>query len=498
MAAPVLLAAVNARFTHSSLALRYLRQAVEDGWAEARAAGRPEVAGGERGVPPGAAGAAAGGGPACGILLREYQINQPRMRILEDIVLARPAILLLSVSVWSSALAKTLLPDLRALLPGCRIILGGPEVSYQAEAWLAELPAIDLVVSGPGEGALRLLAANGFDLGATRAKQPEAFSGPGAKVMTLPPPDFSQIPFPWRAEDFACLENRYLYHETSRGCPFACAYCLSARADQALQLKPARQACAELDRLLIHRPMLVKLVDRTFNADPARAREVWRHLAAADNGHTRFHFEIHPALLEEDDFAVLGGVRPGLFQFEVGVQSVNPKALAAISRPVDWPAARQAIARLVALGTVPVHLDLIAGLPGEGMDEIGRSFDEVLALRPGHFQLGFLKALPGTPIRARAAELGLIHQQEAPYEILANPWLAPEELAELRVIEELLESTWNAGTGQDRLESGAVHGGSFAFFRYLAAQARRMGYDVRTRQPSKVIAFLDSCLENLA
>jgi radical SAM superfamily enzyme YgiQ (UPF0313 family) len=477
----VVLAALNARFTHSSLAIRYLRQAIEDGLVE-----RGRMAAGEM---------AEDWRPE----LREYQINQPRLQILENLVAARPSALLLSVSIWSSALVRALLPDLRSLLPDCFIVLGGPEVSYRAAEWLEECPAVDLVVRGAGEGAVQLLGACGFEAAAARAREPGAFSGPGSKVLSLPPPPFSTVPFPYRDDDWAGLANRYVYFETSRGCPFACAYCLSSRTDQALDMKPADQACAELDRLLERRPMLVKLVDRSFNADPERARAIWRHLVARDNGETRFHFEIHPALLEEADFQALAAARPGLFQFEVGVQSVNPKPLAAIGRQVDWTAARQAIARLVDLGTVPVHLDLIIGLPGEGMAEIGRSFDEVLALAPGHFQLGFLKALPGTPIWDMSAAMGLVHQREAPYEILANRWLAPADLAELRLVEELLEATWNAAVGRERLATGAAAcGGAFAFFRTAAAAARRTGYDVRTRQAAKVNAFLDDCLAALA
>jgi radical SAM superfamily enzyme YgiQ (UPF0313 family) len=241
--------------------------------------------------------------------------------------------------------------------------------------------------------------------------------------------------------------------------------------------------------------MLVKLVDRTFNAVPERARDIWQFIMEKDNGETRFHFEIHPALLEEADFQLLAGVRPGLFQFEVGVQSVNPKALAAISRPVDWAAVRSGLRRLTTLGTIHTHLDLIAGLPGEGMAEIGASFDAILELRPDHFQLGFLKALPGTSLRERAAEYGLIHQREAPYEILVNRWLSMGELAELRRIEELLEASWNAGVGRDLLSGAQTQrAGWFRLFRDLAEEARQSGYDVRTRQASKVLAFLQAGL----
>ena len=468
----ILIAAINARFTHSSLAIRYLRQAIEDGWQKQG----PDQSDDHQ------------------IRLREFQINQPRMQILELMVLNKPDVLLLSVSIWSSLLVQTLLADIRALLPACRIILGGPEVSWQAEAWVARFPAIDLIVQGAGEGAICFLAEHNFDLDALRTR----FSGPEKRLLAMVPPEFSTQAYPWRDEDFAELANRYVYHETSRGCPFACAYCLSAREDQPLQMKSAEIACYELGRLLEQRPMLVKLVDRTFNADPSRARQIWQFLINHDNGFSLFHFEIHPALLEEPDFSLLTKVREGLFQFEIGVQSVNPKALAAINRQVDWPSARSAIARIIAIGTVRIHLDLIIGLPNEGMAEIGWSFDEILALKPQHFQLGFLKVLPGSPIEKQVASLALIHQASAPYEILSSRWLSPRDLSQIRVIDALLEASWNAGIGQDRLEQGArMSGGAWNFFGKLAKRVADTGYDVRTRQASKVLEFLDGGLKEL-
>jgi radical SAM superfamily enzyme YgiQ (UPF0313 family) len=468
----VLLAACNARFTHSSLAIRCLRTAIEDA------------------------------GSGHDLVLAEYQINQPRLNILQDLAMQAPDVLMLSVSIWSAALVRSLLTDIRSLLPECRIILGGPEASWSADTWFRDCPVIDLIVAGPGEAAAASLARHDFDIGATRLAHPRAFravgagsEGPGGWVMNLPPQAFATSPFPYREPDFASLAGHYLYYESSRGCPFACSYCLSSRDDQILDQKPVATVRQELGCLLAARPMLVKFVDRTFNADPPRAREIWQFLAEQDNGETRFHFEIHPALLEEADFRLLAAVRRGLFQFEAGVQTVNPKALAAISRPVDWPAARLALERLAALGRVHIHLDLIAGLPGEGLAEIGCSFDAILDLAPDHFQLGFLKVLPGTRLHEQAAGFGLVHQSQAPYEILCNRWLALADLAELRQVEELLEASWNAGVGRGGLMALRQAGGSwFGLYRLMAAHARRTGYDVRTRQASKVRAFMAEAL----
>ena len=208
----ILLAAVNARFTHASPVLRYLRNAIE---------------------------AASGDGTAHEILLREYHIGQNHLEITRDMVLAAPEVLLLSVYIWNAEFISAILPDLRAMLPTCRIIIGGPEAGYNAGSWLADHPELDLVVSGEGESAVRSLVQTGFST--------EAFPD---RLMVAPPVDFNTVPMPYRAEDFKALEHRYLYYESSRGCPFACSYCLSSRSDHRLRLKPASLVKAELDTIV--------------------------------------------------------------------------------------------------------------------------------------------------------------------------------------------------------------------------------------------------------
>lgn len=455
----ILLAAINARFTHASPVLRYLRNAIE---------------------------AVAEDGAAQEIMLREYHIGQNRLEIVRDMVLAAPDALLLSVYIWNSELVSAILPDLRALLPSCRLIVGGPEVAYSPEAWLSRHPELDLVVSGEGESAVATLARAGFST--------EAYPD---RHMISPPVDFTKVPMPYRVEDFKVLEHRYLYYESSRGCPFACSYCLSSRSDHGLRFKPASLVKAELDEIVGTKPMLVKFVDRTFNADKLRAREIWAYLIEVHGGSgSRFHFEVHPALLGDEDFALLATVPEGLFQFELGVQSIHEHTRAAIHRSGDWLQEKLAIQRLIALESVHTHLDMIVGLPLEGMAEVGASFEELSGLGSGHFQIGFLKGLPGTEMRERAGEYGMVFQTSPPYTILESSTLSARDLAVLARLEELYDNIGN--TGKYRAEMAraeSIHGNRFVSYLALSAFCLETGFDIRTRNEVKIRELLGTWLQ---
>jgi radical SAM superfamily enzyme YgiQ (UPF0313 family) len=467
----ILLAAVNARFTHASPVLRYLRNALES---------------------------VAGGRAEHEFVLREYHIGQNRLEITRDIALAAPNVLLLSVYIWNAEIISAILPDLRAMLPACRFIVGGPEVAYNAGAWLAAHPELDLVVSGDGEAAVAVLARAGFST--------ESYPD---RLMIAPPVDFSSVPMPYRAEDFKDLEHRYLYYESSRGCPFACSYCLSSRSDHGLRFKPASQVKTELADIVVARPMLVKFVDRTFNADKARAREIWSFLvddtkardlsSGAENGapaSTRFHFEVHPALLDEADFSLLALAPPGLFQFEIGVQTIHDRTRREIHRTGEWEHERVAIERLIGARNIHIHLDMIVGLPHEGMDEAGASFEELSSLGADHFQIGFLKGLPGTEMRERAGEYGMVFQAAPPYTILKSSSLSVGELAVLARVAELYDNIGNTGKYEPQMARAAsIHGNSFSAHLALSAYCQDSGFDIRTRNEVKIRELLDAWLK---
>jgi radical SAM superfamily enzyme YgiQ (UPF0313 family) len=463
----ILLAAVNARFTHASPVLRYLRNAIE---AVSRKGSDPADSGTLE--------------PAT-LILREYHIGQNRLEIVRDLALAAPDVLLLSVYIWNAELVSAILPDLRALLPDCRFVLGGPEAGYNAASWLARHPELDLVVSGEGESAVATLAEAGF---ATDA-YPD-------RLMLAVPADFSRVPMPYRAEDFAALEHRYLYYESSRGCPFACSYCLSSRSDHGLRFKPAELVMAELDSIAANKPMLIKFVDRTFNADRARARQIWFHLISrfGESG-IRFHFEVHPALLGPQDYDLLSEAPAGLFQFELGVQTIHERTRAAIHRAGDWAKEKDAIQKLVGLGTLHIHLDQIIGLPFEGLAEVGDSFEELSGIGADHFQIGFLKGLPGTELHQRAAEYGMVFQSAPPYTILRSSTLSAQELADLARLEELYDNIGNTGRFRPEMaRAEELHGSRFVSYQTLSAFCSKNGFDIRTRNEVKIREVLGAWL----
>jgi radical SAM superfamily enzyme YgiQ (UPF0313 family) len=455
----IVLMAVNARYTQSSLALRYLRNALETRSLE-------------RGL-------------GFEVLLREYHISQPRLDIVRGLASLKPELLMISSYIWNAELLSLLLPDLRSLLPDCRIVLGGPEAAYNPEPWLAGHPEIDLIVRGSAEAAAELFSAPSFSFG--------GYPGRYAELESKP---FASVPFPYRDEDFRELAGKYLYYETSRGCPFRCAYCLSSREDQALEEKDAATACAELDRVAAGKPGLVKLVDRSFNANPQRARLIWRHLIRehADSG-SRFHFELHPLFLADEDFKLLANAPEGFFQFELGVQTVHAATRAAIGRGGDWPREKEAIARLIALKTVHLHLDLIAGLPGEGRPELAHSFNELMELDADQLQLGFLKGLPGTALRESAESFGALFQARAPYEVLRTDSLGSEELSALKDVEALVDSLYNTGRFRAEMKrASALHGGYYKAYEAFAAHAVARGFDLRTKDRMKLAPLLEEFL----
>ncbi len=396
----ILLAAINARYTHSCLALYCLKSYAAD-------AGRT-------------------------IVVREYSINRDPREILADMAAVRPDIIGLSVYIWNSGLIRRMLPLLKDRCGNRLLILGGPEVSYNPESWIAEFPDIDCIIAGPGEAGFLSFLERGKACGET--------------IVRAPNPPFGEMPFPYLDGDISAMADRYVYYESSRGCPFRCSYCLSSRADQKFESKGIETVKRELGLILQHRPKLVKFVDRTFNMPGGRHLGIWSFLIDRfGSGPTVYHFEIHPSNLGKEDFAILDRAPAGLFQFEAGVQSTNQEVRTASGRSGTWETEKAALARLIGMGTIPVHLDLIAGLPFEDMASVKISFNEVYGLSPGHFQLGTLKVLPGTEMRNRADEYGMVYAAGAPYQVRETRWLSGDDMRLIEKIAALVDHLYNTG-----------------------------------------------------
>lgn len=442
----VLLVALNARFMHSNLAVRYLRN-------ECEAAGHS-------------------------VRIAEFVINQNPLDIIERIVFFAPEVILFSTYIWNSQLLRRILPDITALLPKTKIILGGPEAGYNGVEWLERFSFVSSVVSGPGESAVCELAKNNFmssDI-----------------LINRPNKAFRDIEFPYRDDDFKELSGKIIYYESSRGCPLGCAYCISSRDEEKLDAKPAETVVRELDTILSHNPWIIKFIDRSFNVDSNRAREIWKYLST-HSGSTRIHFEIHPLYIEEKDIELLACIPNGAFQFEIGIQSINEAALTAVNRYAKWKEIRTPIERIIAHGNIPVHLDLIAGLPFDTEESFAESFNAVMDLSPDHLQLGFLKVIKGTVMAKRSKEWGIICQNEPPYQVLSTGWMSTGVLAKLRRIEELVESLYNQyPRGGRAVERHTENKDYYNMFCSLLEHADRVGFDITTKNKTKCESFMES------
>lgn len=372
--------------------------------------------------------------------LAEYTINNRMEEILEDIYDRKPNVIGFSCYIWNREMILELIPELHKLLPELPIWLGGPEASLDAEQILEKYPSVAGVMAGEGEETFAELLAyyvtGKGDLHGIAGLV--LHDGATAKRELL---SLTEIPFLY--EDTADFENRIIYYESQRGCPFSCSYCLSS-IDKKVRFRDIDVVKQELQFFLEKRVKQVKFVDRTFNCNHGHAAEIWRYIKEHDNGITNFHFEVAGDILSDEEIELLNSMRTGLVQLEIGVQSANAETLAEIRRVMDMEKLKAAVERIRRGGRVHQHLDLIAGLPFEDYESFGRSFDVVYAMQPNQLQLGFLKVLKGSYMYERAKDYGLAYTDAPPYEVLYTKWISYAEIRRLKKIEQMVEIYYNS------------------------------------------------------
>lgn len=405
----ILLVAMNAKYIHSNLAVYSLRAYAK-----------------KHGVD---------------VELVEFTINNRVDEILEQLYRSKPQMLFFSCYIWNISYVRELAEEFRRLCPQVPIWVGGPEVSFETEAFLQENPGITGIMVGEGEETFLQLCRD-YELSTTQGIVYRDCEGTIHCNEPRPLLSMDDIPFCYDAiED---LTNRIIYYESSRGCPFSCSYCLSS-VDKKLRFRSLGLVFAELQFFLDQKVPQVKFVDRTFNCKHDHAMAIWQYLTEHDNGVTNFHFEISADLLSQEELALIRTMRPGLVQFEIGVQTVNEKTIAEIHRSMDLVALEEKVHVVRASGNVHQHLDLIAGLPFENFESFKHSFDVVYNMRPQQLQLGFLKVLKGSYMFSHAEEYGLVYRKQPPYEVLATKWISYEEILKLKLVEEVLEIHYNSG-----------------------------------------------------
>lgn len=416
----IVLTTLNSKYTHTSLALRLIGNWINAHGHEAT--------------------------------WQEYTINTPIYNIVGDLHRSRPDILVFSVYIWNGQLTRQIAAQIKKLLPKTIIVFGGPEVSFDALGEMTRNPFVDYVVKGEGEGSLLSLVellkeahTKGLAVppenlnqisGLTYRTENNIFDLPITETF-----DMDKLVFPY--PDLDQLSDRILYYESSRGCPFNCSYCLSS-STKGVRFRDISLVKEDLTRFIQSGVRQVKWIDRTFNANPNRALELWKFLAEMDRGYTNFHFEITAELLREEDLAFLATVRPGLFQFEIGVQTTMEEAGAAVNRRLSFDKLEKPVTQMQSWDNIHVHLDLIAGLPHESFERFLQSFNQVYSLNPQVLQLGFLKLIKGSGIRNQAEQFGYIYEDYAPYEVLANNFISFDELLKLKDFEECLEHLHNS------------------------------------------------------
>ncbi len=450
----LLLTTLNSQYIHSAPALRYLYESAGS-WREH-------------------------------ITLEEFSVNQEETAVYMQIIRGGYDVVCFSSYIWNMTKTLELIRTLKAAQPQLRIVAGGPEASFETRELLEAFPEIDLVIRGEGERLFRKLveelfsSAGGADFWEEVKKQGRLW---GPELL-----EPEEIPFPYQSREPE--EGKIVYYEASRGCPYRCAFCMSPAAGS-LRFLPLERVKKELSYFLSRRVPQVKLIDRTFNADPDRAARILEYLVQQDNGVTNFHLELCGDRISQEMMEAFEEARNGLFQLEIGVQSTCPQALSACGRHVDFQALSENVKRLVDLRTIHIHLDLIAGLPYESFQRFGLSFDQVYALKPDDLQLGFLKLIKGSALRRDAARYGYIYRKKEPYEVIANDAISARELVELKQIEHVLGLYYNKPGFRCTLSYLIDHWFSspFAFYRkfaawyfdrgyHLCAQPRRRLYDI--------------------
>lgn len=410
----IVLSTLNAKYIHSSLALRYLKAYSQDEFPD--------------------------------IELIEYSIKEPILSLLSDLYKRNPDVIGFSCYIWNIEETLELVQLIKKVMPDVSVVLGGPEVSYDIKYWLERVKEIDYIVYGEGEQTFYQLLKVLKEKGNVSEVNGLAYKIEGNFVMTPPQKklDLNNIPSPYRdEEDIASLKDKIVYFEASRGCPFSCAYCLSS-ADTGVRFFELERVKADLLKLIKSEVKTIKFVDRTFNINRKFAIEIFKFLIE-NNISTVFQFEITADIMHRDVLQFLVENAPAnYFRFEIGIQSTNEYTNSLINRRQNFKKLSATVLKLKENKKIDLHLDLIAGLPEEDYASFRKTFNDVFALRPQELQLGFLKILRGTQMWREAPKYNYIYMEKAPYEIFQNNVLSFADVIKIKSLEDVLEKYWNS------------------------------------------------------
>ena len=393
----IILLAINARYTHTNLAVYYLRNYLDRRKYQS--------------------------------LILEKTIQDPVWEIISAIKDFNPAVLCLSCYIWNQKQNQEIISNIKKILPKLIIVCGGPDCSYNASEWLIKFPQIDYLIKGPGEKSFDELQKRNFHS--------------SQKIYQLPnfPPQFLKTAY--TKKDLINCQDRYIYYEASRGCPFQCSYCISSLVDQDDVYKDFSQVKKELVFILKHKPLLIKFIDRSFNVHTILAEKIWDFIANL-NTNTKFHFEIHPLFLNQMQLRILAQMPPQRIQLEVGIQTIHDDTLRLINRIGRWNDIKKNLHSLTKLKHIHLHFDMLIGLPNESFAMCKSSFNKIFALCPDHFQIGFLKLLPGTAIAQEIDLWGYQYQEHAPYRVFSSHHLSFVQMEKFSLVEMAVNIIYNS------------------------------------------------------
>ena len=444
----ILLTTLNSKFIHTNLAIRYLKEFVRD---------------------------------LVNVDIKEYTINNDLDYILKDIHKHDYDVILFSTYIWNVNDIVRLCHNIKKVKPSIKIALGGPEVTYDSESFMEKHSFVDYILYGEGELVFRDLVMYLKGQKSLEDVEGIVYRNNDEIVVTKPKEllqNLDEIPSPYDHLNPAEYENRIVYYETSRGCPFNCQYCLSSTLE-GLRYFSIDRVKKDLKALIDARVSQIKFIDRTFNANKKFAQEIMNFLMENDNGYTTYHFEVTAHLLDEETLNFLKDFKEGLFQFEIGVQSTNQKTLDAVGRRDDFDKLSYVVQKIASYRNIHQHLDLIAGLPYEDYNSFEKSFNDVFNLGIEHLQLGFLKMIKGTGIRNNADKHEFRYKDYPPYEVLYNKYITYNEILKLKDIEEILERYFNSKNfvlSMRYIIHNYYKESPFKFFEHFATYFNENGY----------------------
>ncbi|PKL39483.1 MAG: hypothetical protein CVV41_20820 [Candidatus Riflebacteria bacterium HGW-Riflebacteria-1] len=467
----IIAAAINTRHTHSALALAYLKAY----WQTDPE--RPEMA------------------------ICEYDLNQTNEGIIADLILKSPDILAFSVYIWSLSRTLDIAGAVKAALPDTIIVLGGPEVSYNSEMLMQRYGYLDFIIRGEGEVSFAelltaIIAGNATNdiAGITWRNGTNIQTNPDRELIA----DLDIIPSPFQA-GFYKEKHSFTYYEASRGCPSKCSYCLSSVLGRLRHLSVERVE-ADLDWFFNSDYRQVRFADRTFNHDRARARRIISYIKANNHRNINIHFEIQADFLSEDIIELLADAPEGMFHLEIGVQSTNPIALAAVNRRFDLAVLKDRVLQLRKRTKCYLHLDLLGALPYDSLGDFLKSLDDVWLLEPHSIQISLVKVLRGTPLESSSESLELFSMPAPPYTILRTRWLNSSETIHIQDIGKLVEGIYNCQRYPKSLSYIVKHlfsGSASCFFSRLADYWRDSGLQFYNFSPENIARYLQAFVENM-